>query len=317
MRFRTEFEPRHICDLDPRKKCVLLGSCFSDNIGGRMRKSLWPALVNPCGTLFNPFSISNAIFNALGLRSPAPLFCNNDVWMSWDFPSAFSGVDKEQSQLKIDESLKLLRETLYEADSLIITFGTSIVYSLVADQSLVVANCHKLPASTFIRKMLSVDEIVARWNQTISSLREINPDLKLIFTVSPVRHLKEGFTQNSISKATLLLAVSRLCESNDLCYYFPAFEIVNDDLRDYRFFASDLVHPSEEAIEYIWEKFCRSFLSCEDMELLRKAASLRQRIEHRPLIAGTKAEKEFKDKTELLIREFQKAYPSMLNPKCL
>lgn len=314
MKFRTEYQAEKITGLDPRRRVVLIGSCFSDNIGCKMRRSLWKALVNPCGTLFNPVSISNAILSALEKRACSDYFLDGEVWKSWDFPSAFAGTDKEELEGKSIEALSLLNSYLHSSQAIIVTFGSAIVYCLAAEPDRIVANCHKFPANQFRRRMLSPEEIIQLWRDTIGCLREINPGIKVVFTVSPVRHIKEGFTENSLSKATLILAVREICNEIDNCFYFPAFEIVNDDLRDYRFYTSDLVHPSEECVDYVWEKFRLSFLSDENQKILDEGKNLSLRFSHRPLIAGTAAEKDFKKQTLRMAEEFKLRYPEMLNP---
>lgn len=315
MRFRTEYEVRSLMtELDPHKKAVLLGSCFSDNIGQRMRQSLWNVVVNPCGILFNPHTISATIMLALGQRPDSTFFDRDGVWYSWDFSSAFAGTDREDCVKRGKEAVYRLKEALSEAGVLIVTFGTAIVYNLSSDPDKVVANCHKFPSGMFQRHRLGVDDIVGMWNQTIALLRVVNPELKIIFTVSPVRHIREGFEANSRSKAVLLLATERICESNAGCYYFPAFEILNDDLRDYRFYNSDLVHPSEESVEYLWDKFRTSFLSQSSLKLLEEGESLYRRTAHRPLVSGTVAGECFKKETETLVSEFLKRNPDMTDP---
>lgn len=315
MRFRTEYTARRSdITLDPEREMLLLGSCFSDNVGGRMRRSLWNAEVNPCGTLFNPVSIANSLRTAFGERGMSDFFEKEGVWLSWDFPSAFSSACRTDSLSRSEEALRRLERGVRRSQALVVTFGTSIVYELKEKPGAVVANCHRFPATTFVRRRLSVGETVDLWNRVIPMLRSVNPSLKIIFTVSPVRHVKEGFESNSRSKAVLLLAVEELCDKNEECVYFPAYEIVGDDLRDYRFFASDLVHPSEECVDYVWEKFKETFLDASGADLLERGEALSRRAAHRPLVPGTAESQLFEEKTAEVVALFLHDHPTMLNP---
>lgn len=282
MKFRTEYKP-HPCSkftLSPLNKVILLGSCFSINVGAKMEKCLWPSLVNPLGTLYNPASIANAIKLGLCYNHPhIDYYPPAKLWYSYDFSTLFSRSSKEEVEAITTSAIGKLEHALTEATALIITFGTSLVYS---KDGKIVANCHKHPASTFHRSRLSVNEIVDMWTPLISQLRKKNPELKCIFTVSPIRHLSDGFEQNALSKATLLLACEALSKLPG-CDYFPAFEILTDDLRDYRFYADDLLHPSAFAIDYIFEAFLSTYLTTTDIELLRKNEKEYKRNHHRQI----------------------------------
>ena len=317
MKFRTEYVAQKApFALRPEKPVVLLGSCFADNIASRMRATLWEA-ENPLGTLYNPLSISAALDALLlpvagevdspgepdtsdkNLQAPAAeslmfedsLFEANGTWRSWLYDSRLSAETSTDVVFAFSEMQTRLHSLLSRAEALFITFGTSWCYYL-NDESRssgrLVANCHKQPASLFTRRRLSVDEIVEVWTRQIHRLRLRWPELKIIFTVSPVRHLKDGFEGNARSKAILLLATERLCAMTDNCYYFPAYEIVTDDLRDYRFYASDLVHPSEEAVEYIWDLFKRIYLDEPGLCRLKEGENIRKGLDHRPLPNATR-----------------------------
>lgn len=264
MKTKTEIDIRPAeAGLTPGAGSVMLGSCFTDYVGQRLAAEGWEICANPCGTLFNPFSISRAIRLALSAETLADgdffLFESavESGWRCWDFPTKFSAETPESCREKCEAALTLLRGKLTKAQSLILTFGTAWVFELAAHPGRVVANCHKVPAREFRRRRATVEEIVATWEETIKFIRTINPGIRIILTVSPVRHLKDGFHGNACSKATLLLACEELCATAG-CEYFPSFEIMTDDLRDYRYYAEDLVHPSPEAIDYIFKKFiCR------------------------------------------------------------
>lgn len=320
MKFRTEYGvKRGEFVVDPSKPVVLLGSCFADNIAARMRGCLWES-ENPLGTLYNPLSIATALEVALETNSISgefkgavrgcerfeeSLFETGGMWRSWLFDSKLSAENVEDVRYAFVERSKAIDALLSNAEVMFVTFGTSWCYYLTetakytskgAENSkedreptkYLVANCHKQPAGMFERRRLSVDEIVEVWKGLIAKLKERYPQLRIVFTVSPVRHLKDGFEGNARSKAILLLATEELCNNVEDCYYFPAYEIVNDDLRDYRFYASDLVHPSEEAVEYIWEIFKDTYLDSKGLQRLKEGEAIRKGLEHRPLPNATR-----------------------------
>lgn len=319
MKFRTEYETVRGQNIDPEKPTVLLGSCFADNLGERMRRCLWEA-ENPAGTLFNPLSIASALdvmlgavgrFNRIDTRGredslrrfDESLFERDGVWLSWLFNSKLSGCTREEITECFMERAYRLDDLLTHAEVMFVTFGTAWCYWLASSAPYLVANCHKQPAKWFDRKRLTVDEIVEVWRDMIKRLRSCYPGLRIVFTVSPVRHLKDGFEGNARSKAILLLATEQLCggfarkeEPNkkdasfkeatceDGVEYFPAYEIVNDDLRDYRFYAGDLVHPSDEAVEYLWEIFRKRYIDERGEQILKAGEAEYKRSAHRTML---------------------------------
>ena len=291
MKFRTEYQPQKASEtLDSARPIVLLGSCFTDSIGSRMLDCRWEAYPNLCGPLYNPASIANILRLAMSpdeemaREVEESIDRNGEIYCSWLMGSQASAFTPGEVAGYVKERLRLLKEKLKEAQALIVTFGTSWIYELREMAGYVVSNCHKFPACRFQRRRLSVDEIAAMWEDAILLLRRHNPNLRLIFTVSPIRHLKDGFEGNSRSKATLLLACEKICDGNGSAEYFPSYEILNDDLRDYRFYADDLVHPSGSGVEYIWEKFCARYISEEGMRLLAEGERAMKALRHRPLI---------------------------------
>ncbi len=255
---------------------------------------MWDAF-NGVGTLYNPVSISivldSLLFNHDSSYIRASLFESEGKIHSWLFDSHFSAPSSEECLKKIETSKVELRSALSKAQALIVTFGTSWCYELISSpdnegsqKDYIVANCHKMPSSLFNRKRVSIEEIASIWIDLCSRLIEEYPDLKILFTVSPVRHLKDGFEGNTLSKATLHLAIERICEQIPAAYYFPAYEIVCDDLRDYRFYAGDLVHPSEAAVEYIWEVFCKTYLDEKGMATIKEGIKLYKQLNHRPIM---------------------------------
>ena len=293
MKFRTEYvATRSTLTLSPDLPVVLLGSCFAENIAGRMRSCLWDAS-NPLGTLYNPLSIEKALGTLLfsshpGMEFYESVFRGGGRFHSWLFDSRISADNRDDCMAAFLERKESLEALLAKAQALFVTFGTSWCYYLADRKDYVVANCHKQPAAMFVRSRAGIREIVERWEALANQLKTRFPQLQIVFTVSPVRHLKDGFAGNSHSKAVLLLATEELCSRLDFCHYFPAYEIVNDDLRDYRFYASDLVHPSDEGVEYIWENFRATYMDSEGELILKEGEKILKAWMHRPLPSATR-----------------------------
>ena len=226
----------------------MLGSCFSDEIGEQMKQRYLQVTCNPFGTLYNPLSIAQA----LTMTEVPELIEHDCLWHSMAHHGAFSHPTKEEAEAAVSASIETMQQALDEATVVIVTFGTAWVYEI---DGAIVGNCHKLPETCFCRRRLSVDEIVAAWQPIL----ERYPDKQWLFTVSPIRHIKDGLHENQLSKATLLQAVEAISHQLLTVSYFPSYEIVLDELRDYRFYADDLVHPSSMAVNYIWERFVDTF----------------------------------------------------------
>ena len=289
MKFRTEYIPQRAgFTLNPAKPVVLTGSCFADNIAQRMRLCQWDA-TNPFGVLFNPLSIARVLKLALSESNTEgtikdSIFENNGFTHSWLFDSKKSGLSPESVFSNITESIAVFMDKIKNAEALFITFGTAWCYFLNEKDGYVVSNCHKQPQQLFTRQRVSISQITYIWINFIKYIHTEYPDLRIIFTISPVRHIKDGFEGNARSKATLILAVEQICEAFDFCHYFPAYEIVNDDLRDYRFYASDLVHPSDMAVDYIWDIFKATYLDETGIALLKEGEKISKRASHRSIL---------------------------------
>ena len=264
-------------------KILMLGSCFSDEIGEQMKQRNMSVTCNPFGTLYNPLSIEQAINCQLSILN-SQLVYHEGLWHSMMHHGSFSRPTKEEAEEAVKASIETMQNALHEATVVIVTFGTAWVYEMNGE---VVGNCHKLPAERFTRRRLTVEEIVAAWQPIL----ERYPDKHWIFTVSPIRHIKDGLHENQLSKATLLMAIEQLLDNRQSIVprqssnrqYFPSYEILLDELRDYRFYADDLVHPSSLAVNYIWERFADTFCTPQtrnEMTLQHK----RWKFEHhRPL----------------------------------
>lgn len=317
MKFRTEIEPiKSDIALSIDKPLAFVGSCFADNISARMRRCLWQA-ENPLGVLFNPMSIVQALRIALLKQNPINhyneyIFSDGDIAHSWLLDTSFSG-KPDMMPLKFINARDRLDDILRHGRTLFVTFGTAICYYLKSKPVIVVANCHKQPAALFKRRPVSIEEITDVWSELIPELEQVYPGLHIIFTVSPVRHVRDGLHENQLSKSTLLIAVNKLCNKFANCHYFPAYEIVNDDLRDYRFYAADLVHPSDSAVEYIWEKLLDTYISETECRELTEGEKIAKRASHRPIIADSSAAADFTKTTEKLYAEFAARHPFIIN----
>jgi len=261
---------------------MFIGSCFANEIGYRMASGKLKVMTNPHGTLFNPFSVASAIdrFISSHVYSEDDIYLHQNRYMSLDHHTAFSSYERDVLIERLNDVSRSASSFIREASFLFVTFGTSYIYTL-RESGTIVANCHKLPSSLFTRRQASWSEIAARWRETLDLLAQLNPGLKVWFTVSPVRHLSDGAHANQLSKAHLLLAVEELLPHPAVGGYFPAYEIFMDELRDYRFYASDMVHPSDTAIDLIWEKFASLFLESPVLRLWSEAARITRAMAHR------------------------------------
>ena len=258
----------------------MVGSCFSDEIGAQMKQRNLHVTCNPFGTLYNPLSI----VNALQMKEVPELVEHEGLWHSMAHHGSFSRASREEAEQAVRESVETMQQALAEATVVIVTFGTAWVYEMKGEGLPVtgygvVGNCHKLPESCFTRRRLSVEEIVEAWRPIL----ERYPDKHWLFTVSPIRHIKDGLHENQLSKATLLLALEELRTQNSDVSYFPSYEIMLDELRDYRFYADDLVHPSSLAVNYIWERFVDCFCTNPTKNELNIQYKRWQFAHHRPL----------------------------------
>ena len=263
----------------------MMGSCFAESVGTKLQELCFPIDVNPFGILYNPVSIANSLEILISgkIFREEDLFYANGLWNSFYHHSRFSNADKQECLTTINNRISEAAETLRDSNLLFITFGTSWVFE-DKGSGRIVSNCHKLPASTFRHYRLTFNQIVDMWIGLIEKIFNINPDIQLVFTVSPIRHLKDGEHENQLSKAVLLMAVDELIKHfrGERILYFPSYEIVLDELRDYRFYASDMVHVNELTISLIHEKVASVFISPEDKKIASEIEKLRQGLDHKP-----------------------------------
>ena len=294
MDFHLEFTPKPFeVKIKHQHKLLLIGSCFTEQIGTKLANHKFSVVDNPNGILFNPVSITKSISSYINNKqySEADLFYQNESWNSWEHHSRFSNPDKKKCLGAINESQTKAHNFLKTGDWLLITLGSAFVYQL--DNNEVVANCHKVPTDKFKKRLLSADEIFTSLNEMIVQLNDFNPTLKIIFTISPVRHLRDGFVENNRSKATLIQAVHQLVEKNAHCLYFPAYELIIDDLRDYRFFAEDMVHPNYAATNYVWEKFIATCIDEPSQKIMKEIAVIVAAKNHKPFNPTSEQHKKF------------------------
>jgi hypothetical protein len=314
MKLLTEVSlPEYPFVLNHSSPVLMMGSCFTENIGRLMERYLFPVCINPFGVSYNPLSVKKGLEalmhkEAYGAKD---LDQFNELWFSFDHYSGFSSPDRDTALEKINRSFKEAKEILLKADTLILTWGTSWVYRYNASGE-VVCNCHKIPAKEFTRTRLTSHEIVAAYDSLLPELFEFNKNLKIIHTISPVRHWKDGAHGNQLSKAALLLAGDALQEKfPKQFFYFPSYEIVMDELRDYRFYAEDMLHTSEQATRYIWEKFQGALIKDRSREIIGEVEAMRKLFEHRPKNSEGEAARLSQIRKQEKLERAKKKYPEL------
>jgi len=311
MQFMT---PINIKPLDPainyRNKLLLIGSCFTEHIGNYLSEVKFNVLQNPNGILFDPVSVCNSLISYIHNKqySADDLFTLNEGWHSWQHHSRFSRPGRDEALQMINESQQNAHHFLKQTDWLIITLGSSFVYHLT-ESGMPVANCHKAQPQTFNKHLSTIEEIVTKFDETIHQLFQFNQHLKIIFTISPVRHLRDGVVDNNRSKARLIEAVHHLVSKFDRLYYFPAYELVVDVLRDYRFYDIDLAHPNYAATQFVLEKFSENCLDVEARQLAEDIKKLVIARNHKPFNAKSNQHRQFLENQLQRTRQLQEKYP--------
>ncbi|PLX09544.1 MAG: GSCFA domain protein [Marinilabiliales bacterium] len=285
------------------------GSCFAENIGNKLDNLKFKVQVNPLGINYNPLSLGQSIKRIINqnLITENDLFLANDLWNSYDFHSKFSSKNKDEAIEKINDAVLNSHQFLKSADYLFISFGTSYVYKLKSGN--IVSNCNKQADNNFERILLTTEEIVEFWLQLLKEIKEFNPKLKLVFTISPIRHKRDGFIANQLSKSILFVAVNQLKSKFDNVYYFPSYEIMMDELRDYRFYKEDMIHPSELAVDYILERFGDTFFGDETKEINKKISKILAALNHRPFNTDLSNYKEHLENVLHDIEDLERQYP--------
>lgn len=312
MEFHLEYTPpSSAIKVDINDNMLLIGSCFTEHIYAQLSKYKFSSLQNPHGTLFNPCSIFKALKNYINQTKPAEedLFLNNGIWNHWDFHSSLSHENKTKAMQLMGSHIDIAHTFLKSTNWLYITLGSAFVYQF--DNKHIVANCHKLPASQFTKRLLDPHEIIDQFKLLHKSLKNFNENINIIFTVSPVRHLRDGFVENNRSKAVLIHAIDKIIQEVPSCSYFPSYELIVDDLRDYRFYAEDMVHPNYLATKYVWNKFCGAFVNGRTKELMKEIEQLHQAFKHKPMHPNSEDHQKFKDKYKELALTLSKRFPAL------
>jgi hypothetical protein len=308
--FQLKFK---IPDINPKisfsDKIIFLGSCFSDEMSLLAKQHGFQVVSNPFGTLFHPLVLAQNILDSLHGNVEVNVAKKNDVYLDYNCSGKVYAMNEAELKKKVIAIRNEFKNDLKNASHLLVTFGTAFAYYLNETQQ-VVGNCHKQPAQSFTKYLTRIEEIVSKWNEVVMEIKRFNPKIQICFTVSPVRHIKDGLHENNLSKSTLLLAISQLQSASDLSY-FPSFELVNDLLRDYRFFKEDLTHPNQQAIQFVWVQFMESFLTSEIKEIAIKVSELKLAKNHRIQYPESEMAKKFVFQLEESRTKLAKEYPEI------
>ncbi len=298
--------------LNYKQKLLFVGSCFAENIGELMQQSKFDTVLNSHGIIYNPQSISIAIQRYISneLYTEGDLFYANECWNSWEHHSRFSHPNKETCLAELNTQLNTAHHQLKQADWLFITLGSSFIYKHIESNQLV-GNCHKVPQQQFEKLFLNSLDVIAEYKILIEKLKDFNPKLKIVFTVSPVRYVRDGVVENNLSKAHLLATVHQLVNDYSNLYYFPAYELVIDDLRDYRFYKADMVHPNEQAIDYVFQKLKDVLFDSGTIDAFEKVNDILRASAHRPFNNDSEEFKKFKLTYLKRCKELQEKNPTI------
>ena len=322
MELHLEFSPRPFSQkINHRHHLLLVGSCFTENIGSKLKQLKFSVLENPNGILFNPVSIAKSVQSYIQNKQYTAdnLFYQNECWNSWEHHTRFSHPQKEECLRMINQSQQAAHDFLKKANWLLLTVGSAFVYELFGSPEFipmqsggdggVVANCHKVPTDKFNKRLLGIDEIKNVLKDMLTDVFNFNAGIQIIFTISPVRHLRDGFVENNRSKAALIQAIHQLVDANERLFYFPAYELVIDDLRDYRFYAEDMVHPNYAATNYVWDKFIDTSVDDNSQALMKEINVINAARNHKPFNPTSEQHKKFLQTNLEKIVQLQKRYP--------
>lgn len=311
MEFRLAFDPPAFQQkITIHDNIFMIGSCFTDHIHSYFSTYKFNCLDNPHGTLFNPISIFKSLEHYINnhVVEQEDLFNQNGIWNHWDFHSKVSDYQKDIAVNKMNTAITNAHFFLKDSNWLIITLGSGFVYEY-KDQ-FIVANCHKVPAGSFRKRMLSFQEIETAFECLYQKLKAFNPQLKIVFTISPVRHLRDGFVDNNRSKAVLIHTVSNLINEKDI-FYFPSYELIIDDLRDYRFYAEDMVHPNYQSTQYVWEKFCDACIEGKTRAFMNELDQLNYAVKHKPMHPNSNEHLKFMEKYKQITLDLVSRFPDL------
>lgn len=313
MEFHLSFP---VAPLEPaiqyQDRLLLMGSCFAEEIGAKLQQHRFHTLLNPHGILYNPLSMVAALQRYLDGKAytKAELFLHEDLWHSWDHHSRFSGTDPDAVLAGINASMEAATTALETGDWLVLTLGSAFVYQL-KENNRMVGNCHKVSSASFYKRMVTPEEVVSALDNFMHRLFFRNRKINILFTVSPVRYVRDGVVENNLSKSVLLQSVHHLVNKFDRLYYFPAYELVIDDLRDYRFYKDDMVHPNETAIRYVWEQFVKAAVHPASQDVLKTVTDLLRAKEHRPFNPESSQHRQFLRTYAQRVKQLMQAHPDM------
>lgn len=314
MQFRTQIPiSKSDQSIGYDSELVSLGSCFAVNMAEKFDYFKFQNTANPFGILFHPLAIEKLMAFALSEKTFAEsdIFFHNERWHCFDAHSDCSHSDKEILLSQLNAIVKSFRAQLQKATHTIITYGTAWIYR-EKESAQIVANCHKIPQNRFHKEIVSVEMIRESIQNTLAAIYQINPSANIIFTVSPVRHIKDGFVENQWSKANLISAIQQELQSKQaFLHYFPSYEIMMDELRDYRFYAEDMLHPNQTAIDYIWKRFAETWISETAFLTMEKVEAIQKSLSHRPFNADSESHQKFLSKIQASISELQKQFPQL------
>ena len=296
--------------IDYNSKILLLGSCFVESIGEKLNYFKFQNTINPFGIFFHPNAIEALITNAINEKKylEKDVFFHDERWHCFEAHSILSNVSKDALLDELNKQVRLTTEQINTSTHLIITLGTSWVYRLIEDDT-IVANCHKVSQKKFLKELLLVDDVVNSLQAIIVLLKQVNPKVSIIFTVSPVRHIKDGFVENNLSKSHLISGIHQVINERESTYYFPSYEIMMDELRDYRFYDEDMIHPNKTAVNYIWEKFQQVWISQEALTTVDEVKTIQKGLSHKPFHPNSNSHQQFLQKLEDKKIHLRKQFP--------
>ncbi|MDG1333219.1 MAG: GSCFA domain-containing protein [Crocinitomicaceae bacterium] len=310
MNFQLNFPiPKSEIDIKHGDKIALIGSCFSDSVSTHFTKSGFQVLSNPFGTIFHPTAIASCLQDVLNDKDHVDVVQRNDLFFSWDSAESLVGSNEEELIETVIAKRQEFKGYLKSAKLLVITFGTSWGYHQT-ELDKIVGNNHKMPAALFTKRLMEVEPETNKWEYIVKRLKGLNPNLSVVFTVSPVRHAKDGLVNNSRSKARLIELVHSTLEEADAAY-FPSYEIVIDELRDYRFFKECRIHPNEEAVKYVWNRFEETYFSKETQDLSQKVRNLHRTFDHRTLHPNSEETRRHLDLSEGKLSKLREEFPDV------
>jgi hypothetical protein len=298
--------------IDYSSKLVSLGSCFAENMGEKFDYYKFSTITNPFGIIFNPISLEKIILRSIHKKyfTEKDIFFHNEAWHCFEVHSELSNPDKTEFLTTLNQLIDITNGHLEKATHCLITLGTSWVYKHIESDALV-ANCHKVSQKQFVKELISVADIEASLKRIVSEIQVINPNCKFIFTISPVRHSKDGFVENNVSKSHLITALYQFLSNTTSSIYFPSYEIMMDELRDYRFYAEDMLHPNQTAIDYIWMKFSENFIDEIEFDTMKHISEIQKSLSHRPFNPNSESHLKFQNNLKQKINAIVAIYPEM------